>query len=90
MRSLIFDINNKEVKEGDTLSIPYIDPVNNLHVDTEDFQVVVIFKHGCFGYNGNLRFVPLFEWSEIRKGDYIPNWGTEEIITDNYLFKIVS
>ena len=88
MKSGILDATGIEIKIGDTLVFPYIDPMGGTHKDTPDFKAIVEFKHGCFGYQTKTRFVPLMDWSERKSGDYIPNEGNEEIITDKYLFWI--
>ena len=48
MKSKICDRNGVEVKEGDTLILPYITPFGDL-TDEEGSRVTVVFDHGCFG-----------------------------------------
>lgn len=89
MNSGIFDKNGKEVKVGDTLVFPYIDPMGRLH-DTEDFRKVVVFKYGCYGFESQTMFIPLMEWMETKQGDYVPNCGNKIVYTEKYPFWIAS
>jgi hypothetical protein len=88
MESGILDKNGKEIKEGDSVAFPYIDPLGNV-CDDVDFVATVIFKHGCFGYDRPNRFVPLLDWSIKAEGEYVPNMGVKEIISDKYLFWVI-
>ncbi len=85
MKSNIFDKNGVEVKIGDTLVFPYIDPKGKIYND-EDFRVTVIFKYGCFGYESITRFIALMEWMEQEVGDYVSNCGNKTIYTEKYPF----
>lgn len=85
MKSNIFDKNGKEVKVGDTIAFPYIDPMGKI-TDDVDFTRKVVFKYGCFGYETQTSFVPLIEWMKIRHGEYVPNCGNKTIYTEEYLF----
>lgn len=87
MDSGIFDKNGKKVQIGDIIIFPYVDPMGNIHEDTPDFEAIVEFKHGCFGYTLH-DFSPLMEWSKKKKGEYIGNYGNKTIITDEYIFWI--
>ena len=89
MKSGIKDKNGKEVKIGDWIAIPYIDPMGRLTED-EDYRVEVKFKYGCFGYYNELKFVPLLEWQSTDRGDYIPNAGNIVIYTEEYPFWVVT
>ena len=88
MKSNIFDKNGKEVQVGDELAFPYIDPMGNMHNEI-DFEAVVRFKHGCFGYDDGIKFVPLMEWMITERGKYISNRGCELIYTEKYPFEIL-
>lgn len=88
MKSGIFDKNGIEVKEGDTLIFPYVTPIGELTND-EDFRAKIVFKHGCFGYETEINFVPLFEWQLREKGDYVSNCGNKIIYTGKYTFWIL-
>ena len=89
MKSGIYDFNGNEVKAGDVLVFPYIDPMGKLHQDHPNFEATVVFEHGAFGfYNPN--FTPLFEWCKTEVGEYIPNYGNKETITDVGYFTIKS
>jgi len=88
MKSGIFDKNSIEVKSGDTLIFPYIDPMGRINEDTPNFEAVVIFKHGAFGYENKTDFVPLVDWSRKKTGEYISNHGNKTIILDIYPFWI--
>lgn len=85
MKSNIFDKNGVEVKIGDTLVFPYVDPMGKIHND-EDFRATVIFKYGCFGYEAKTRFIPLIEWMEKQEGEYVSNCGNKTIYTEKYPF----
>ena len=89
MRSNIFDVNKKEVVIGDTIKLPYVDPMGRV---TGDFEgtAKVIFKFGCFGYEGVLRFVPLMEWMKTKAGDYVPNNGNKTLYTEKYPFEVIT
>lgn len=86
MKSGIFDKNGIEVKKGDTLVFPYIDPMGSFMEDDPDFEAIVKFKHGCFGYDTPVYFVPLTEWSKTKPGEYVPNCGNKKLILDEYVF----
>jgi hypothetical protein len=85
MKSGIIDKNGTEIKLGDTLVIPYIDPMGTL-TEEADYKVKVVFEHGCFGYYTKTRFKPLFEWQQTEPGTYIPNAGIQRIYTRKYPF----
>jgi hypothetical protein len=88
MKSGIFDKNGEEVKEGDILIFPYVDPMGNVHEDSDAFEAEVKFRHGCFGYETETRFMPLFIWSKCETEEYIPNHGEKLTILDEYPFRI--
>jgi len=73
LRTQIFDKNKIEVKIGDTIVLPYIDPVGVIHRNTADYEAEVVFKYGCVGYYTLTRYEPLMNWMEIEKGEYISN-----------------
>lgn len=85
MESGIFDKNGIEIKEGDIIVFPYVDPKGRLTKD-ESFRKEVLFKYGCFGYETQIDFIPLFEWMKKKEGDYIPNKGNKNIYTKEYEF----
>ncbi len=85
MKSGIIDKNGIEVKVGDTLVLPYVDPMGRLTYEPDD-KVKVVFEHGCFGYYFGTRFNTLFEWQKTEKGEYIPNEGNKVIYTGKYPF----
>jgi hypothetical protein len=85
MKSNIFDKNGIEVCNGDTLVFPYIDPMGKLH-DEEDFKKTVFFKYGCFGYETETKFIPLMEWMETERGEYVSNCGNKFVYTEKYPF----
>lgn len=87
MKSGIFDKNGIEVREGDVLVFPYIDPAGEL-TDEPNFEATVRFKHGCFGYDTETGFIPLMHWSKKEEGEYVPNCGNRVIILDEYPFWI--
>ena len=86
MKSGIFDKNGIEIKEGDTLVFPYVDPMGGLHENDPNFEASVVFKHGCFGYETKTNFIPLMNWSKIKHGEYVSNHGNKTIILDEYPF----
>lgn len=88
IKSGIFDKNGKEVKIGDTLILPYVDPMGGLHEDISNEEVIVQFKHGCFGYETVIDFIPLMNWSKKKTGEYVCNRGNKIIILDKYVFQI--
>jgi len=88
MESGIFDKNGIEVKIDDTLVFPYIDPLGGLHEDDPNFEAIVKFKHGCFGYETETDFIPLMNWSKKKSGEYVSNCGNKTIILDEYVFWI--
>ncbi len=79
------DINGKQIILGDTIGLYYVDPSGKIHYEI-DSQKTVIFKHGCYGYMTETRFVPLLNWAPITLGDYIPNEGNIEIVSDKCNF----
>jgi len=85
MKSGIIDKRGTEIKLGDTLVIPYIDPMGNV-TEEADHKVKVVFEYGCFGYYTSTRFQPLFEWQSTEPGPYIPNAGIKRIYTGKYPF----
>ena len=86
MRSGIYDKHGIEVKIGDTLVFPYVTPIGDIDTDTVDFEATVIFAHGAYGYMTKVAFIPLFAWSKVEHGEYIPNHGEKRIILDIYPF----
>lgn len=90
LKSGILDINGTEVKAGDVIVLPWIDPIGNIHerFDEHDERVKVVFDHGCFGYYLNSFFYPLFEWQLKEKGEYIPNVGIGVKYTKKYPFLV--
>ena len=87
--SNIFDRNGVEVKVGQTLVFPYITPFGEL-TNNIGFKAKVQFKYGCFGYETKTSFIPLMEWMEIEKGEYVPNSGNKKIYTEKYPFWVES
>ena len=87
MESGIFDKNKIEVKEGDTVLFPYVDPKGRV-TDEIDFSKKIEFKFGCFGYWTETRFVPLMDWMETDRGDYVPNCGNKTVYTEKYYFEV--
>lgn len=87
MKSSIFDKNGIEVKEGDKLIFPYVTPFGEL-TEEEGFSKIVVFRHGCFGYETTKGFETLFSWMKTEKGEYIPNYGNKIIYTEKYPFWI--
>lgn len=85
MKSNIFDKNGIEVCNGDTLVFPYIDPMGKIN-DEEDFKKTVVFKFGCFGYETETKFIPLMDWMETERGEYVSNCGNKVVYTEKYPF----
>jgi len=85
----ITDKNGDNISLGDTLVFPYIAPNGNITTDV-DFTATVEFEHGCVGYHGPTRFVPLIEWQFTKVGDYIPNEGNMTVYTESYPFWILT
>lgn len=85
MKSNIFDKNGIEVCVGDTVVFPYIDPAGGVH-DEEDFRKKIKFKYGCFGFETQTQFIPLMEWMNTERGDYVPNCGNKVVYTEKYPF----
>ena len=85
MKSNIFDKNGIEICEGDTLVFPYVDPMGGMH-DKVGFKKTVVFKYGCFGYETQTKFIPLMEWMDVEKGDYVSNCGNMVVYTEKYFF----
>ena len=84
MKSGIIDKNGIEIKEGDTICLPYITPMGEL-TEEVDKEREVVFRFGCFGYWNETYFVPLIDWMTKETGDYVPNQGNKIVYTDNYL-----
>ena len=87
MKSGIIDKNGIEIKVGDTLVLPYIDPMGAL-TEEPDCKVKVVFEHGCFGYYTTTRFEPLINWQKTEAGEYISNAGIKRVYTGQYPFWI--
>ena len=85
MKSGIIDKNGIEIKAGDTLVLPYVDPMGRL-TEEEGTRVIIVFEHGCFGYYDQTSFNPLFSWQRQVSGEYIPNEGNKVIYTGEYPF----
>ncbi len=83
--SNIFDKNGIEIKIGHTLVFPYVTPSGELSDDV-DFKAEVKFKYGCFGFETQTSFIPLMEWMDIERGDYVSNCGNKKIYTEKYPF----
>ena len=90
MKSGILDKKGTEVKVGDTLVFPYVNPMGKIHEDEEDFRAEVVFKYGCFGYETKTKFIPLIDWMEVQSGEYVSNCGNKTIYTERYPFWVVS
>lgn len=86
MKSGIIDKNDIEVKEGDVICIPYVDPVGNIYPDDVDKEHTVVFKYGCFGVQTLIGFVPLFNMMKTKSGKYISNVGNITVYTEEYHF----
>lgn len=87
MKSGIKDRNGIEVKAGDNVVFPYIDPMGTM-TETSDFEKTIVFEHGCFGYYTETMFTPLYGWMRTEAGEYVPNCGTKTIYTSEYPFWI--
>jgi len=83
MNSRIFDKNGIEIKEGDNVRLPYIDPGGNVHLNQGSI-VKTIFKYGCFGYESKTRFVPFLEFLDYENGDYVPNAGNRRVYIEDF------
>lgn len=86
MKSGIKDKNGTEIKAGDTIVIPYVDPMGKIIDDEEGYRAKICFEHGCFGYYNKTHFIPLFDWQATEHGEYIPNNGNKVIYTGKYPF----
>lgn len=73
------DKNGKDIYEGDIVEIPYITPMGNIDYSKADFNIEVLFKNGMFGYFTKTKFVPLEDFIEKTKGDYVSNEGNKTI-----------
>lgn len=89
-KSNIKDKNGVEIEVGQTLAFPYIDPMGNTHKDEKNFEAIVVFKHGCFGYETLTSFEVLMSWSKARHGAYVSNVGLENVILDEYPFWVIN
>ena len=87
MNSGILDRNGVEVKEGDTLIFPWISPIGEISNDP-GFEAQVVFKHGAFGVELKTEFVPLLNWLNRTKGEYVPNYGNKIELSDKGIFWI--
>lgn len=84
------DKNGDEIYEGDIVSVPYIDPVGNLHKETENHKSVVVFEHGEFAEDkGKLDNTPLNNWCEQEKGKYISNYGKPTIKKNKTTLEVI-
>ena len=89
IKSGIIDKNGIEVKIGDTIVLPYVDPMGDIS-ETEGTKAIVVFEHGCFGYYDETHFNPLFIWQRQVKGEYISNEGNRVVYTGEYPFWVVA
>ena len=88
-KSGMFDKNKEEIVEGCKIQFYYIDPTGKIHEDQYDNVRTVIYKYGAFGIESKTRFVPLFEYLNFKKGEYISNYGSKRIYDNNYPFYVV-
>lgn len=84
----LLDRNGKEIWEGDVVSIPYIDPLGGLHVETEDGRAKVGFENGQFVLY-RVEPQPLIGWCKKEKGEYVPNYGNKTIISNETVLKVI-
>ena len=87
MKTNIFDKNGTEVKIGDTVVFPYIDPMGRLTEDS-DFKKQIEYKYGCVGYSTSTDYIPLMNWMQKKRGEYVSNSGNKIIYTEKYPFWI--
>ncbi|MDE2103265.1 MAG: hypothetical protein KGL39_38825 [Patescibacteria group bacterium] len=76
METGLKDRYGHEIKIGHKVTVPYVDPLGGLHMDTDGGTYTVEFKHGAFGIEIEHRFRPLMKFCKLGKSEYIPNVGT--------------
>ncbi len=74
-----------EIFEGDQFYLPYINPLGDLDGVDESIILTVVKKHGCFGVQSEIRFIPIIEFCKIIDGEYVSNWGNKKIVGDCYI-----
>ena len=85
--SRLKDKNDKEIYEGDIIVIPYITPFGKI-TNQYNKKYVVKKKHGSFGFETEKEFIPLLNYIEQEKGEYIPNVGNK-VIYKNFIGKVI-
>lgn len=71
------DKNGADVYEGDVISVPYVDPMGQLHEGQENYKAIVEFSNGSFvhkSYTGH-RQILLSNWCKPDKTEYVSNVG---------------
>jgi uncharacterized phage protein (TIGR01671 family) len=69
------DKGGKKIFEGDIVSVPYVNPIGQLDMATEDHKSIVLFENGGFkltdyGDNQDISY-----WQERGQTKYISNYG---------------
>lgn len=87
----LLDIDGIEIKEGDTVMKQYIDPVGRLHDELDsDSRATVTWEHGAFVVRRGRIWYCIQEYCKREEGEYISNYGTEIVLSNQTILKVVS
>lgn len=85
---MIVDYYDNEVKSGDYICLGWFTPFGGFHGTFQDEQIQLTVDFECLGVNILGEFHPITDYLIKEKGEYIPNYGQQEITTNKGYFKL--
>lgn len=82
------DRNNEVLYQGDKVNIPYITPMGDITSET-DCTAKIDFEFGRFVLLTDPVSTPITNWCKRGKGDYIPNFGNPDILSQVTYLELV-
>lgn len=86
----LYDIDGKEIYEGDTVQGLYVTPFGKLTDQLDESQEgVITWEFGAFVLRQGKRWTVLQDFCKREEGEYISNYGSEIILRSMTTLKII-